>query len=108
MRALPDSHELFVRFFDPWYDDAGRQRRGFRATFPDVIQHGSFVGLSQAEASCGTEEGRHEVVQAELMARLEGTSNPLQRTGVPTSVSGSPTLLEAAPAAELGFRGPPR
>ncbi len=40
--------------------------------------------------------------RAELKARLEGTPNPaLQPTGALTSVSGSSTLPEAAPAAEL-------
>ena len=41
--------------------------------------------------------------RAELLARLQGTPDPaLQRAGAATSVSGSPTLLEAAPATELG------
>jgi hypothetical protein len=40
--------------------------------------------------------------RAELRARLEGTPNQaLQPTGATTSVSGSSTLPEAAPAAEL-------
>jgi hypothetical protein len=42
---------------------------------------------------------------AELLARMEGAPNPsLKRTGTATSVSGSPTPLEAAPAADLGHR----
>jgi hypothetical protein len=41
--------------------------------------------------------------KAELMARQEGAPDPaLSPTGAATSVSGSPTLLEAAPAPELG------
>jgi len=41
--------------------------------------------------------------KAELLARAAGAPNPsLQRTGTATSVSGSPTLLEPAPATELG------
>jgi hypothetical protein len=41
--------------------------------------------------------------RAELLARLEGTPSPsLQATGAATSVSGSPTLLEATPSADLG------
>jgi hypothetical protein len=41
--------------------------------------------------------------RAELMARAEGAPNrALQRTGAATSVSGSPTLVETAPGAELG------
>jgi hypothetical protein len=41
--------------------------------------------------------------RAELVARSQGTTEPaLRRTGAATSVSGSPTLREAAPAAEPG------
>lgn len=40
--------------------------------------------------------------RAELRSRLEGTASPaLPPTGAATSVSGSPTLSEAAPTAEL-------
>jgi hypothetical protein len=63
MSALPHCDDLFLRFFDPWYDDTGRQRRGFKATFPDVLQHGSMIGLSQSEASCLTEEFQQQVLQ---------------------------------------------
>lgn len=63
MRALPHCDELFFRFFDPWYDDAGRRRRGFKATLPDVLQHESFVGLSQAQASCVNEEAQRQILQ---------------------------------------------
>lgn len=63
MDALPDCDDLFLRFFDVWYDEAGRQRRGFRATFPDVIQHDSFIGLTQAQASCVTEETQLDVLE---------------------------------------------
>jgi hypothetical protein len=38
--------------------------------------------------------------RAELLGRLQGTPN--QPTGATTSVSGSPTLPEPAPAADLG------
>ncbi|HZW31185.1 MAG TPA: hypothetical protein VFF52_10790 [Isosphaeraceae bacterium] len=41
--------------------------------------------------------------KAELLARLEGTTNPaLPGAGTDTSVSGSPTSLEPTPTAELG------
>jgi hypothetical protein len=62
-RALPDCDDLFLRFFDPWYDDDSRQQRGFKATYPDVLQDGSLIGLTQAEASCVTEEGQHEILR---------------------------------------------
>jgi hypothetical protein len=62
MRALPHCDDLFVTFFDPWYDDAARQRRGFRATFPDISQSDSLVGVTQAEASGVVGEGRQHVL----------------------------------------------
>ena len=64
MRTLPHSDDLFLQFFDPWYDDANRKRRGqYPATFPDVIQHESFVGLSQAEATWLPEELQQNVLR---------------------------------------------
>jgi hypothetical protein len=67
MPPLPNCDDLFLRFFDPWYDDTTRMRRGFNATLPDVLQHSSFIGLSQTEASCVTEEG-----QQKALKRIEG------------------------------------
>jgi hypothetical protein len=40
--------------------------------------------------------------KAELEARLPGTPGPHQRATAHTSVSGSPTLVDAASATELG------
>jgi hypothetical protein len=62
MRTLPHSHDLFLQFFDPWYDDANRKRRGFESTFPDVIQGESLEGLSQAEANWLPEEFQKDVM----------------------------------------------
>lgn len=63
MPALPHCDDLFLKFFDPWYDDDDRQRRGFIATLPDLLQDTSFVGLSQAEASCIPAEAQQEVLR---------------------------------------------
>jgi hypothetical protein len=63
IQALPGCDELFLRFFDPWYDDAGRQRRGFKATLPDVLQHQSFVGLSQEDSSLISQEAQGVALQ---------------------------------------------
>src|SRR5437867_10778938 len=63
MRALPHCDDLFLQFFDRWYDDAGRRRRGFKATFPDVLQHESLVGLTRAQASCVSEQAQPGLVQ---------------------------------------------
>ena len=61
---LPHSHDLFLRFFDPWYEEANRKRRGFESTFPDVMQQESFIGLSQAEASWLPETWQQNVMRS--------------------------------------------
>jgi hypothetical protein len=63
MRELPHCDDLFVKFFDPWYDDAARQRRGFKATFPDISQSDSLIGATQAMASCMVEEDQEHVLE---------------------------------------------
>ena len=63
MRELPHCDDLFVKFFGPWYDDAARQRRAFRATFPDMSQSDSLVGVTQAEASCVVEGGQQRILE---------------------------------------------
>jgi hypothetical protein len=64
---LPDSHDLFLRFFDPWYEEANRKRRGFESTFPDLIQVESLIGLSPAEANW-----LPEICQQEVMGCIDG------------------------------------
>lgn len=66
MSSLPHCDELFLQFFDPWYNDASRKRRGFKATLPDVLQHDSFIGLSQTEASCV-----NELAQQKILAQIK-------------------------------------
>jgi len=34
---LPDCDEVFSKFFDRWYDDEDRQRKGFTHTRPDMM-----------------------------------------------------------------------
>lgn len=63
MRPSPECDELFLRFFDPWHDDSSRQRRHFKATFPDIYQNDSLLGLTQVEASCVAEESQHHVLE---------------------------------------------
>jgi hypothetical protein len=45
---LPHCDDLFLRFFDPWYNEADRKRRKFRATRPDMMQVPELVGVSEA------------------------------------------------------------
>jgi hypothetical protein len=80
------------------------------ALSPDVrlgqlLAHLGFLGEAHVGRGLGYIEDdellavlyRHK---AELMARLQGPSHPApQPTGATTSVSGSPTLVEAAPGA---------
>lgn len=63
MSELPYPDELFLRFFDPWYEERDRQRRGFSATRPDVMQDESLVGLTQDEASCVNAEGQKVILE---------------------------------------------
>jgi hypothetical protein len=69
-KKLRDCDDLFLHFFSPWYHGDELARRGFVATLPDVLQHHSLVGLSQAEASIVTEETQTEVL-AQIDAMLE-------------------------------------
>jgi hypothetical protein len=41
---LPGCDTLFMRFFDRWYGDADRARKGLRATRPDMLREETFVG----------------------------------------------------------------
>jgi hypothetical protein len=72
-----------------------------------LIAHLGFLGEIHVGKSLGYIEDDELIAvlyrhRAELSARLEGTPNPpLPPAGATTSVSGSPTLPEAAPAAEL-------
>jgi hypothetical protein len=34
---LPDADAVFSRFFDPWYKDVDRRRKGFEHTRPDMV-----------------------------------------------------------------------
>lgn len=49
MSALPSADELFLRFLDRWYRDADRERKGFRATRPDLLTLPATRGVAPAE-----------------------------------------------------------
>lgn len=59
---LPSCDDLFLRFLDRWYSEEDRNRKGFKATRPDVSQVDSLVGLSQADASPLTDGGQDAVL----------------------------------------------
>jgi len=63
MNVLPHCDDLFQKFFDPWYNDAGRKRRQFKATFPDMMQNPSLIGMSQAQVSRVNDEMQQTVLE---------------------------------------------
>jgi hypothetical protein len=36
-QSIPDADAIFSRFFDPWYEDDDRRRKGFEHTRPDML-----------------------------------------------------------------------
>lgn len=51
MPRFPHCDKLFLKFFEPWYDDDDRQRKGFSATRPDLMQMPDVIGQSAKELS---------------------------------------------------------
>ena len=47
MVTLPGCDELFLRYFDRWYDEEDRRRKGFIATRPDMHTANSLGPLSE-------------------------------------------------------------
>jgi hypothetical protein len=47
MVTLPGCEELFLRYFDRWYDEDDRRRKGFIATRPDMHTANSLSPLSE-------------------------------------------------------------
>ncbi len=66
MHVLPDCDDLFLRFFDRWYNEATRQRRRHKTTFPDLLILGELVGSTQSEASLVVDEA-----QADIAAQIQ-------------------------------------
>jgi hypothetical protein len=75
--------------------------------FGQLLAHLGFLGEAHVGKGLGYIEDDELIAvlyrhRAELRARVEGTPSPaLPPTGAATSVSGSSTLPEATPAAEL-------
>lgn len=66
MTDIPHCDELFLRFFDRWYEDDDRERKGFKTTRPDFLTSDGYVGSTAATTSPLTEES-----QAAVMKRIE-------------------------------------
>jgi hypothetical protein len=63
MPQLAHCDTLFQKFFDRWYSDDDRQRKGFPATRPDLIQVAEYVGLSASQITPLTRRARVEVAK---------------------------------------------
>jgi len=77
MITLPQCDDLFLKFFDPWYDDAGRKRRPFKATFPDIMQSASLVGYSQVQASRINPQAQEQVL-AQISAMVDAARGDMK------------------------------
>ena len=60
-KHLPSADELFVRFFEPWYDDESRQLKSVSGTRPDVTIVEEYIGEKAVEISPLSAEGQAEV-----------------------------------------------
>jgi hypothetical protein len=58
MKNLEHCDKLFHRYFDPWYNEEARRRRGFIATRPDMILVEQLIGADATRASPLTENGQ--------------------------------------------------
>lgn len=59
---LPDCDNLFRKFFDHWYKDEDRKRKGFPATRPDA-QKFAYAGYSAEQVSPLSKEGQTRVLK---------------------------------------------
>jgi hypothetical protein len=67
-KSLPDCDELFLKYFDPWYDNDSRNRKGFEATRPDMMQVPELIGLTSEQACPLQDSTRLDVArQVEVM-----------------------------------------
>jgi hypothetical protein len=62
---LPDVNELYSTFFDRWYGEEDRKRKGFEFARPDMMKCYR-AGLMTSKISCLTEE-----FQGEAIARVQ-------------------------------------
>ncbi len=71
--TIPDCDEVFSRFFDRWYDDDDRQRKGFKHTRPDMMK-AYRPGLQSSDICTLTDEYRDKVLnQIATMLRTAGS-----------------------------------
>lgn len=87
-KSLPDCDELFLKYFDPWYDNDSRARRGFEATRPDMMQVPQLIGLTSEQAGPLLDESRLDAAR-QIDAMLESARGDFSTF---LAVSGDPSL----------------
>ncbi len=84
MAALPHCDNLFLHYFDRWYNDADRLRKEFPATRPDMLNSSALIGLSQDKASPLESQDQQQVwhrIETMLEAAREDWPQYLQVSG---------------------------
>lgn len=66
--TIPDCDEVFSTFFDRWYDEDDRQRKGFKYTRPDMVA-AYRPGLSGSDI-CPLSEASEQKVIAQIATML--------------------------------------
>ncbi len=66
--VLPDADAVYLRFFDRWLKPSDRERRGFVAARPDLLELAPLRGVAAVELSPLAEERRTKV--ADQVARM--------------------------------------
>ncbi len=80
--TLPDCDEVFSTFFDRWYDDDDRQRKGFSHTRPDMMTafRPGYTGADLSPLSEASQQG----VMDQISTMLQTTTTDW-RTFLPVS-----------------------
>ena len=60
-KHLPSADELFMRFFDSWYDEDSRKLKSYPATRPDMLVVDEYRGQMAESISPLSPEGQDEV-----------------------------------------------
>ena len=87
-KSLPDWDELFLKYFDRWYDNDSRARKGFEATRPYMMQVPELIGLTSEQAGPLLDESRLDVAR-QVAAMLDSARGDFATS---PAVSGDPDL----------------
>lgn len=63
MPDLEHCDDLFLRYFDRWYSDEDRKRRGFPATKPDMMAGEPFADGDSSVVTALSDEGSERVLE---------------------------------------------